>query len=83
MTLNLLGEAGAAYHVKTGIHINAIEYMLDAVNTKLENLKGGKLGELEHGWAWLDSAYLVDQMKILESGELERRLEDLYQVVQP
>ena len=79
--LNLLGEAGAAYHVKTGIHINAIEYMLDAVNTKLENLKGGKLGELEHGWAWLDSAYLVDQMKDLESGELERRLEDLYQVV--
>lgn len=79
--LNLLGQIGAAYHVKTGIHINAIEYMLDAVHTKLENLKGGKLGALEHGWAWLDAAYLVDQMKDLESGELERRLEALYEVV--
>lgn len=79
--LNLLGEAGAAYNVKTGIHINAIEYMLDAVNAKLENLKGGKLGELEHGWAWLDAAYYVDQMKDLASGELQRRLEELYEKV--
>ena len=79
--LNALGTLGAPYNVKTGVHINAIEYMLDAVNTKLENLKGGKLGELEHGWAWLDSAYLVDQMKDLASGELERRLEALYKLV--
>lgn len=79
--LNALGRLGAPYNVKTGVHINAIEYMLDAVNTKLENLKGGKLGDLEHGWAWLDSAYLVDQMKDLASGELEKRLEDLYNIV--
>lgn len=79
--LNILGEKGAAYNIKTGIHINAIEYMLDAVNTKLENLKGEKLGELEHGWAWLDSSYLVDQMKDLASGELQRRLKELYETV--
>ena len=78
---NILGEAGEAYNVKTGIHINATEYMLDAVNTKLENLQGGELGKLNHGWAWLDASYHVDQMKDLESGELERRLNDLAEAV--
>lgn len=78
---NILGEAGEAYNVKTGIHINATEYMLDAVNTKLENLQGAALGQLNHGWAWLDASYHVDQMKDLESGEIQRRLDDLAEAV--
>lgn len=78
---NLLGEEGEKYNIQTGIHINATEYMLDAVNTKLENLQGGEIGNLNHGWAWLDASYHVDQYKDLESGELERRLDELNEVV--
>lgn len=70
---NFVLSEGKKYNIKGGVHINATEYMLDAVGTKLENL----VQPLSKGWGWLDQAYYVDQSKDVQSGELKRRLDML------
>ncbi|MDQ6423283.1 endo-alpha-N-acetylgalactosaminidase family protein [Paenibacillus sp. LHD-117] len=70
---NFVLSEGEKYNIKGGVHINATEYMLDAYETKMENLTQ----PLAKGWGWLDQAYYVNQTKDLESGELKRRLDML------
>jgi len=70
---NYILEEGKKYNIKGGVHINATEYILDAKETKMENL----IQPLSRGWGWLDQAYYVDKTKDIESGELKRRLDML------
>ncbi|NOU90717.1 hypothetical protein GC102_34060 [Paenibacillus sp. LMG 31460] len=70
---NFILSEGKKYNIKGGVHINATEYMLDAFQTKMENM----VNPLSKGWGWLDQAYYVDKTKDVESGELKRRLDML------
>ena len=70
---NYILEEGKKYNIKGGVHINATEYILDAKETKMENM----IQPLSRGWGWLDQAYYVDKTKDIESGELKRRLDML------
>ncbi|MFX3635373.1 MAG: endo-alpha-N-acetylgalactosaminidase family protein [Candidatus Pristimantibacillus sp.] len=70
---NYVLSEGKKYNIRGGVHINATEYMLDAYETKNENLNQ----PLSKGWGWLDQAYYVNKTKDLESGELKRRLDML------
>ncbi|GAF08993.1 endo-alpha-N-acetylgalactosaminidase family protein [Paenibacillus pini] len=64
---------GKKYNIHGGVHINATEYILDAFETKMENLTQ----PLSKGWGWIDQAYYVNKTKDVESGELKRRLDML------
>ncbi|WP_168928942.1 endo-alpha-N-acetylgalactosaminidase family protein [Paenibacillus dokdonensis] len=70
---NYVLSEGKKYNIHGGVHINATEYMLDAFETKMENLTQ----PLSKGWGWLDQAYYVNKTKDVESGELKRRLDML------
>ncbi|MED5017650.1 endo-alpha-N-acetylgalactosaminidase family protein [Paenibacillus chibensis] len=70
---NFVLQEGKKFNIHGGVHINATEYMLDAFQTKMENLTQ----PLSKGWGWLDQAYYVNKTKDVESGELKRRLDML------
>jgi len=70
---NYVLSEGKKYNIRGGVHINATEYMLDAYETKMENMNQ----PLSKGWGWLDQAFYVNQTKDVESGELKRRLDML------
>lgn len=70
---NYVLSEGKKYNILGGVHINATEYMLDAYETKMENMTQ----PLSKGWGWLDQAYYVNKTKDVESGELKRRLDML------
>ncbi|MDY0409249.1 endo-alpha-N-acetylgalactosaminidase family protein [Paracerasibacillus soli] len=67
---NYVLREGKKRNIIGGVHINATEYMLDAFETKMENLTQ----PLVNGWGWMDASYYVDQYKDVVTGELERRL---------
>ncbi|MGN7357438.1 endo-alpha-N-acetylgalactosaminidase family protein [Paenibacillus sp. SAF-054] len=70
---NFVLSEGKKYNIRGGVHINATEYMLDAFETKMENMTQ----PLAKGWGWLDQAFYVNKTKDVESGELKRRLDML------
>ena len=68
---NYMLSEGKKYNILGGVHINATEYMRDALEYVPENMTNGA------GWGWLDQSYYVDKTKDVKSGELERRLDML------
>lgn len=72
---NTLIDEGLKYGIKNGVHINATEFALDGYETKLDNLRRSS-GELIGAWGWFDKAFSVDKSIEIQTGDLERRLDE-------
>ncbi|MFV0480238.1 MAG: endo-alpha-N-acetylgalactosaminidase family protein [Anaerorhabdus sp.] len=95
--MKYLIQEGSEYNVSVGVHLNATEYHLDAnelyyanltgaTNTGPYNIPTGSVNQsgydrLSPGWDWVDTTFYVDQTKDVLSGELQKRFEDLANLV--
>lgn len=70
--LKLLVEQGKVYNADFGVHINAQEAYPEAHNFSDELVLD------EHGWNWIDQAWVIDKRYDALSGNRTKRLMELY-----